>query len=72
MGIHAVQLVNQCRDLLVNSIHVGLDVRFACFLLKQAPRRSCCRVNSWSQDSIELQLSDCQAGETLLTSSLHS
>jgi len=36
----------------------------------QAPRRPCCQVNSWSEDSIELQLSDCQSGETLLTSTL--
>jgi hypothetical protein len=34
----------------------------------QAPRRSCCKVTSWSKDSIELQLNDCRYGETLLTS----
>lgn len=36
----------------------------------EAPRRSCCNVMAWNEDSIELRLHDCQAGETL-TSSVH-
>ncbi|KAG0591308.1 hypothetical protein KC19_1G165400 [Ceratodon purpureus] len=34
----------------------------------ETPRRSCCKVKAWSDDSIELRLSDCQAGETLMSS----
>ncbi|KAG0579575.1 hypothetical protein KC19_4G107600 [Ceratodon purpureus] len=34
----------------------------------ETPRRSCCKVMAWSEDSIELRLSDCQSGESLTDS----